>query len=199
WKQMQSRCDAEGKLLMAYNSNNAIVFSQPAAARFSFGWFHRTAGAGSAGHIMYSYKEPYGSPYDDLDGNCTDWICNYPKWGGYAGGPSLDWESYREGVDDLRYIVTLEKRIAKATAKNIDLSAETAVLDAIVASFDMQKFHEESIFITPKWDNSWNEDGKCYMSGSFNLPNGWSFDDYDAARAKIADAIASIDRKMTDK
>ena len=63
----------------------------------------------------------------------------------------------------------------------------------------MRKFHEESIFITPKWDNSWNEDRKCYMSGNYNLPNGWSFDDYDAARAKIADAIAAIDIKLANK
>ncbi|MBO4345129.1 MAG: hypothetical protein J5833_05210, partial [Victivallales bacterium] len=196
WEQMQKRCDAEGKLLMAYNSNNAIVFAQPAAARFSFGWFHRTAGAGCAGHIMYTYKETYGSPYDDLDGNCTDWICNYPKWGGYAGGPSLDWESYREGVDDLRYIVTLEKRISKAKAKGIDVAAEKAVLDGIIASFDMKMFSEESIFITPKWDKSWSEGEKHFMSGTYNVPNGWRFDDYDAARAKIAAAIVAMDRKL---
>ncbi len=199
WKQMQKRCDDEGKLLMAYNSNNAIVFSQPTAARFSFGWFHRTAGAGSAGHIMYSYKEPYGSPYDDLDGNCTDWICNYPKWGGYAGGPSLDWESYREGIDDLRYIVTLEKRIAKATEKGVDATAEKNVLNDIIASFDMQKFHEESIFITPKWEKSWNEEDKCYMSGNYNLPNGWNSCDYDNARTKISNTITALDIKLQNK
>ena len=60
----------------------------------------------------------------------------------------------------------------------------------------MKKFSEESIFITPKWDKSWSEGEKHFMSGTYNVPNGWRFDDYDAARAKIAAAIVAMDRKL---
>lgn len=199
WKQMQERCDREGKKLFPYNSNNAVMFTQPAAARYSFGWFHRTAGKGAIGHGIYTYKEAYGTSYNDLDGWCTDWLCNYPKTSTRKGGPAIDWESYREGADDMRYIATLENRIKKAEKLGVDVSAEKATLEKLIASLDMKKFYAESTFITPKWTRTWTEDGKHYASGVFNVPTGWEFKDYHDARRALARAIMSIDGKLNQK
>jgi len=199
WPEIQRRCKAEGKTLFAYNSNNAVLFSQPAAARYSFGWFHRTAGADTQGHLIYIYEETYGNPYNDLDGNCTDWAFRYPPIGKRKGGPSLDWESYREGADDLRYITTLENRIRAAERSGIDASKEKALLGRLAGSMDMKKFYDESLFITPKWDRAWESRGKFFASGTFNVPNGWQLDDYDRARREIAQAIIALDRKLAKK
>jgi len=199
WREMQTRCEAEGKFMGAYNSNNAVVFSQPAAARYSFGWFHRTAGKGAICHGIYAYQESYGNPYNDLDGNFTDWIFHYPALAGRKGGPSLDWECYREGSDDLRYITTLENRIAAAEKSGIDVAAEKKVLRELVNSFDMEKFYAESLFITPKWEKMWSSNGRHYASGKYNVPNGWEYADYDNARRKLAKAIISIDNKIRRK
>ena len=196
WEQMQKRCGAEGKKLMPYNSNNAVMFTQPAAARYSYGWFHRTAGRGAIGHATYTYCEPKGLPYNDLDGGCTDWLCNYPATSTRKGGPAIDWESYREGADDMRYIATLEHRIAAAEKRGIDVSAERELLKKLVASLDMKKFYAESLYITPKWTRTWSENGQHYASGVFNVPVGWEFSDFHKARRALAHAIMSIDRKL---
>ena len=196
---MQERCDREGKKLFPYNSNNAVMFSQPAAARYSYGWFHRTAGKGSIGHSMYTYHEVYGTPYNDLDGGYTDWLCNYPATSTRKGGPAIDWESYREGSDDMRYIATLEHRIAEAEKRGIDATREKKLLADLIASFDMKKFYTESTFITPKWTRTWSENGKHYASGVYNVPTGWEFEDYHKARCKLAQAIIGLNEKLGKK
>lgn len=197
WDQMMKRCKELGKELIPYNSNNAITFAQPAAARYSFGWFARTAGLGISGHFIYVYRLIYNNPYNDLDGTCTDWIFHYPPFNGRKGGPSLDWESYREGVDDLRYIVTLENLIAEAEKKNVDASKAKQLLASLATSFDMKKFYKESRFIDPKWDRLWEEkSGKRCASGRFNVPNGWNLEDYDLAREKIANEIINLGKLL---
>ena len=167
WEDMQKRVLAEGKELWSYNADRAILF-----------------------------------PYTDLDGEsgeCVDFCYIYPAGKGHAGGYSIDFEALREGIDDLRYITTLENRIAEAKKKGLTREAAAAekVLETLRNSFDFGKnYVSKSVFLDSVFDKSWEKNGKRFCSGRRNLPNGWRFEDYHAAREKIAAEIAKLTAAM---
>ena len=65
------------------------------------------------GGCTFAYQTAMGNPWDDFDGGGTyrDFMMTYPG----ADGPidTVQWEGYREGCDDLRYMATLEKALAE--------------------------------------------------------------------------------------
>ena len=80
----------------------------PDVMRFKAGFFFWKTGA--TGQYYWAYQSPHGNPYDDLDG--IDWCAAYPGEDGPV--PTIEWESLREGIDDFRYVYTLERAIAEA-------------------------------------------------------------------------------------
>jgi len=201
WRDIMERCRREGRELWSYNIDNAILFAQPAMKRFAFGWFFRTLGKYATGQLLYAYCSYESSPYTDLDGDgrSVDWCYNLPERPGHKGGFAIDFEAVREGVDDLRYITTLENRIAEAKKKGLTREAAEAerVLDGLKNSFDFgKKFTQNSVFLDSHFEKAWEMDGRRYCSGRYNLPNGWRFEDYHAAREKIAGEIVKLDKAM---
>jgi len=65
------------------------------------------------GAMNHAYQAAYGNPYNDFDGYCRDEIMAYPTVNGVVD--TIEWEGYREGVDDVRYVTTLQHAI-----KNVD-------------------------------------------------------------------------------
>lgn len=70
------------------------------------------------GGCTWTYQVAIGNPWNDFDGKGTyrDFMMTYPG----ADGPidTVQWEGYREGCDDLRYMATLEKALAAAKESN---------------------------------------------------------------------------------
>jgi hypothetical protein len=69
--------------------------------------------AGYDGACTYAYQHSFGHGWDDFDGG-KDWPLRdlnmaYPTVNGII--PTVEWEGYREGYDDLRYVATLENLI----------------------------------------------------------------------------------------
>ena len=194
WDQIQNEAAARGRKVYAYNSNNAITFAQPAGMRFASGWFFRSFGNRTRGHIIWTYNSSKGSPYTDLDGNCCDWQYVYPDFAGRRGGYAIDYEAFREGGDDLRYIQKLEKAIVKARQSGKKAAADEAqkVLDSLAGSFDKAEFAKKSVYISSVWDKKYENDGRRYASGRYNLPNKWTLEDYDRARDMLAEAIIKL-------
>jgi hypothetical protein len=61
------------------------------------------------GLCTYAYQVPMKEPWDDWDQRGPDYrdeLMVYPTINGII--PTLEWEGYREAVDDLRYLTTLE-------------------------------------------------------------------------------------------
>ena len=195
WETMLAKAAENGKKLYTYNTTNCITSAQPAAMRCLGGWFFRTIGKGCSGQLFWVYKCINGNPYTDLDG--ADWLCLYPSVGKRKGGPAIDWEAHREGIDDLRYIITLENVISMARKENRVEAADAAqkTLDSITQSFDWDGFRKKSIFWDSKWTEEWAQAGKRYAAGQYNLPNGWRLDDYDLARQRIAEEIIKLRRE----
>ncbi len=106
---------------------------------------------------------PQGNPYDDLDG--IDWCVAYPGDGRRI--PTIEWESLREGIDDFRYVYTLELAVAKARAKGPAEAASVVeeagrllheLRDDVVSDLEEYErrelnFHTDSIWPVEKYDH----------------------------------------------
>jgi hypothetical protein len=114
---------------------------------------------------------------------------------GIEGGPSLMWECIREGVDDLRYLLALDRLIEQAEARGQHERAQQArtVLMQMRESFDMEELHERNSYIECRWEGAETSSaGAGTVSGSFNIPNGWDFGDYDRWRGRVAHQITVL-------
>lgn len=199
WEQILRTCKEKGKPIYAYNTNNATTFPEPAAMRFIGGWFLRTLAEGCSGQFMWGYQYSNGDCYNALDNSQCDLMYHFPTLNGRKGGPSLLWESYREGIDDLKYIVTLENLITKCKAagkKTIAAEAETFLND-IKQSININSLKQKCVFLESKWDvEGLDAHGKKFASGNFGIPNDWSYDKYDENRKKIARKIIELKTKL---
>jgi len=133
----------------------------PDVVRFKAGFFFWKTGA--TGQFYWAYYSPQGNPYDDLDG--IDWCVAYP--GNGRPVPTIEWEALREGIDDFRYVYTLERAIARARAEGSAQAASTAeeagrLLDELrddvvsdLEEYERRKlnFHTESIWPAEKYDD----------------------------------------------
>ncbi len=190
WRTMQDQVDEWGKQLWSYNINNANFFPELPTMRLAYGvfvWQQQVRG-----QMTWSYQAPTGNPLNCLDGGYTDMMYTYPAMprANVQGGPSLMWECIREGVDDLRYVQTLEHAIqqAKADGKHELAQQARAVLMEMAASFDTELLNATNNYIECRWD----ETAEGTATGSFNIPNGWELDDYDRWRSKIAEQIIRL-------
>ena len=85
-------------------------------------------------HIPWMYYSVAGDPFDDTDSQRYDFVYAVPM----PGDPTtlvstLHWEAFREGYDDMRYIVTLEETIKAAKAKGVATAEAEAWLDEMRA------------------------------------------------------------------
>ena len=202
WEEMEDEALKRGKKLYAYNSNNALTFAQPGAMRFAGGWFFRSIAKNTTGHLIWAFNTSTSHPYTDLDGDTTDWLYIYPPHGKRNGGPAIDFEAFREGVDDLRYILTLEYEIAAARKSGFNTQANAAetVMNTLKNSFDKKTFCEKSVFLDSKWaERELGKDGKIYVSGELNIPIGWTLADYAKAREKMAAEIVKLQKLNRNK
>ena len=98
------------KVYMRYGPH---YVKDPRKARNSsgFGFYRR----GAVAMYYWHYQCTVADPYNDLDGGSRDWCCAYPGKDGPI--PTLDYEGIAEGVDDLRYINTLNLLAERCRAK----------------------------------------------------------------------------------
>jgi hypothetical protein len=77
-------------------------------------------GAGYDGAMPYTYQQCGGSCYNDIDdpdGPYRDHMFTYPTADGVID--TIAWEGFREAVDDVRYLTTLEESIVSARASRV--------------------------------------------------------------------------------
>jgi len=133
----------------------------PDVMRFKGGFFFWKTGA--TGQYDWAYQSPRGNPYDDLDG--IDWCAAYPGDDGPI--PTIEWEALREGIDDFRYVYTLEHAIARAregeSAEAVRMAKDAERLldelrgDIVADLHEYEQrgvnFHTDSIWPPPTYDD----------------------------------------------
>jgi len=80
----------------------------------------------------WGFDATQANPYNDFDGGHKDWNVIFPGVDGPT--PTIYWELCREGVDDCRYVATLQERIrqAKQTGKTVEAQRAERVLGSLI-------------------------------------------------------------------
>lgn len=73
--------------------------------------------SGAAVATAWGFDATTGNPENDFDGGHRDWNVIYPGVDGLT--PTIYWELCREGVDDCRYVATLQEEIRKARVRGL--------------------------------------------------------------------------------
>ncbi|NUQ63303.1 MAG: hypothetical protein HUU20_12560 [Pirellulales bacterium] len=95
--------------------------------------------AGFDGAMDYAYQHGFGHVWNDFDhATYRDHVFAYPTADGVID--TIQWEGFREGVDDVRYLSTLLERVAKAKAdpaKRQPVEETTAWLETLDVAGDL--------------------------------------------------------------
>jgi len=120
-------------------------------ARMTYGFGFWQSGYRSL--IPWIYQADCGDPWNYLDASSQDFFNRTADDG--TPIPVTLWESYREGIDDHRYVTTLENAIARATeAGHTDAALKArATLDDILAAMNVQtKYKNEGLWSAETFD-----------------------------------------------
>lgn len=101
---------------------------------------------GFDGAMTHAYQCGYGFIWNDFDGVYRDENMTYPTADGVID--TLQWEGYREGVTDLRYLTTLQDAIRQSPATPSAVQAAAFLADlktADLATRDLDEIRSEMI------------------------------------------------------
>lgn len=89
--------------------------------------------SGAAVATAWGFAATNANPYNDVDGGHKDWNVLFP--GVDRPTPTVYWELCREGVDDCRYVATLQRQIQAAKEQGDSEQARRAerVLESLLA------------------------------------------------------------------
>jgi len=167
----------------SYNMNiyHGAMTPDLSAARFGAGYFFETIGDGVEGEFECKFFLPQGDPYNPLDDmyywHEVQWFFPPREAAGRLGGPAISLAARREGVDDLRYLQTLDALTKQAQAKTDSPDAQQAVRAAmttrrrITGSFDFTTMIEEGATMAPT--GAWRPPDGMRLIGE--APKFWMF------------------------
>lgn len=110
-----ARYHAIGHKVFSYG-NPQTVHEHPDVFRRNYGLLLWAANLDGA--MPYAYQHSFGHPYIDWDGRRRDHLFAYPTVNGVI--PTIHWEGFREGVDDVRYLATLFRTLGKVSGQHAD-------------------------------------------------------------------------------
>ncbi len=124
-------------------ANPQVGVEEPETYRRNFGLLLWRAGYDGA--MDYAYQHSFGHVWNDFDHNhYRDHVFAYPTKEGVVD--TVQWEGFREGVDDVRYLSTLLAAIKKARQSYSPLAAEAERwLEQLDPSGDLDKIRSGMI------------------------------------------------------
>ena len=200
--EMLATARAQGRLTTIYNVDSEGWL--PEADRWSRGLYLWNMGL--HGVYNWAYRHAYGSYYDDFDAENGENVHVYPPEHHHQGGPGTGWEVSREGIDDLKYLVLLERLIIKGQS-----AGGLAAKRAKEAAAQLQRLRDDLDSNTDasrgraRWDQTISpkqaldlglvQDSSSvihYVAGQHKIPNGMTFEEYDAVRWMVATHICGL-------
>lgn len=123
-------------------------------------------------------------------------IYQYPQVGDETGGPTLAWEATREGVDDYKYLFTLQKLTEELTTSGDQRANRARVLwrkiERQLSRIDFNGSTGSAAQGDWTGRKELSPEGDKVVSGDHKMANGFRFSDYNELRRKIADAIIEL-------
>lgn len=115
-----------------YYENGMFYGHSTLASRGHTGFEFLRSGAEVA--TAWGFAATQANPHNDFDGGHKDWNVIFP--GVDEPTPTIYWELCREGVDDCRYVTTLQEHIQQAKKQGAIKAAQRAqrVLDPLVSA-----------------------------------------------------------------
>ncbi|MBN8215778.1 MAG: hypothetical protein J0L75_04010 [Spirochaetes bacterium] len=127
--------DREEAALYRKHGNRVVSYNDPQVGVEDAYIYRKNYGVmlaayGIDGAMDYAYQHSFGNIWDDFDDQTyKDHVFAYPTADGVVN--TLAFTGYREGLDDLRYLATLQKAIARGKGSAKALAAQ-AVIDRIL-------------------------------------------------------------------
>ncbi len=105
--------------------------------------------------IPWIYQASGGDPWNNLDYNTQDFFNRTADDG--TPIPVTLWEAYREGIDDHRYVYTLQNQIERVAAAGHteEAAGAQAVLDQILKTMDVLTKYKNDGLWSPETFNTW--------------------------------------------
>jgi PKD repeat protein len=123
--------------------NKIFSYANPQAGVEDAGMYRKNYGyvlwnSGYDGEMTYAYQHSFGDIWNDYDyPNNRDHLFTYPTSNGVID--TIEWEGFREAVDDTRYLATLFNR------EGSDVSGRSIVTSSLSAGNDMQTIRKKVI------------------------------------------------------
>lgn len=194
------RAARDGKELWFYNIDLTGWHPEPLRFMYGFGLWQ----SGATGCIEWAYQSPArpgkeAAVYEQPNAI----IYQYPATETESGGPVIAWEAIREGVDDYRYLVTLRAWVERAGRSGKAEAAREAddiwhEVETALNSIDFRACEGSAAQGDWTGKKEFAPDGNRIVSGDHKIANGWTFEDYDALRQRIAEGIVWLKRMLAE-
>ena len=131
-----------------YYENGMFYGHSTLASRGHAGFEFLRSGAEVA--TAWGFAATQANPHNDFDGGHKDWNVIFP--GVDRPTPTIYWELCREGVDDCRYVATLQQEIRKAQERRAIEAGQRArrVLEPLIAA-DAPRINNPPVFGRFRW------------------------------------------------
>ena len=166
----------------------------PEDNRFRPGFYFLRSGTQSV--QFFAYFECMMDPFNDLDGGNRDWTSCFPSMSSPYHDTTLEWESFREGVNDYQYAYTLQAMADRARKAGHADAADKAmkVLDAVLSAVDIDASKSSGPELAIEADISKKNqkiDPDLLKHQKNQMAAGW----YDQSRQKIGEAIVELEKE----
>ena len=216
------------QLVAAFNAKNITTYNYSlsgqtggafpdlSVVRFANGFFFHTMGRGVHGNIDYIFFRPEGDPYNPIDDFTPNdnnqlwsherlWFFPPQRRTNRLGGRALSLAAKREGIDDLRYLNTLNACLAEAHDATTTPAVTTAARNAhttlrrILNSchFSDQALDSNRRNLWSRWDSvDVQPNQPAQVAGRLRLRIDWDYSQYDHHRRELAWQILQLQNTL---
>jgi len=194
WWDLHARATADGKTIWFYNLDLTAWHPEPIRFMTGFGlWKSKAAGVIEWAYMFPVKEDDPGAVYSQPKAL----LYRFPVAPGESGGPCVAYEAAREGVDDYRYLITLSRLVEQARASG---KPEVAALAEELWQPVQEKLDAASFEGCRGSAGQGDWTGRCEylpggdrgVRGDHKIANAWELGDYDALRARLAQAIVQL-------
>ena len=172
-ERIRKQCKKDGKIFWWYSNGTR---EYPAVARFKAGFFFWKTGA--EGQLYWAYMNSRGDALNDFDTTSSDHCTVYFK--GRKIIPTIQWECLREGINDFKYLYTLEQAIKKAPKSKAKECAKARQL--------LAKIRKETMIDLNDYKKRFGSDL------ALHIRSAWAPEKYDRYRKEIAEQIIRLNK-----